>query len=38
LDIDSTTFDRFDKDDQQGLESIVNALAHNLAQQQTIEY
>jgi len=38
LDIDSTSFDRFDKDDQQGLEAIVNALAYNLAQQQTVEY
>lgn len=33
LDIDSTSFDRFDQVDQQGLEAIVDALAKTLTQQ-----
>ena len=31
LDIDSTVFERFDQDDQDGLEAIVNAFEQNLA-------
>lgn len=31
LDIDSTSFERFDQQDQEGLEAIVNALEQNLA-------
>ncbi len=38
LDIDSTSFDCFDQDDQQGLEAIVDALVQTLVQQQTLEY
>lgn len=30
LDIDSTTFERFDQEDQAGLEAIVNAFEQNL--------
>ena len=38
LDIDSTDFDRFEQDDQQGLEAIVDALVQTLVQQQSLEY
>ena len=38
LDIDSTLFERFDQDDQLGLESIVQILEKNLtASKQTVE-
>lgn len=38
LDIDSTNVERFNQDDQQGLEAIVDALEQALAQQETVEY